>query len=224
MANERKPQRATGAGQNRILILLLAFALLTSAFKDLDRLQSVTRRLHSVTSSWAQLGSTLYASEIEPVSTTCPEALAQSEKSEEFEWVSQIAGQTPETKSINGGITAEPACSGEIAVLAMKKNRQTKGYARTRALSNVITAKKGSTDWKDALEFKNVKGGIDFEFPRTVSTTFDVEAFEGDNPSHFPSRVLGRVNRRRVTVTIEDARPEPLLKTLNGAIRIRRVS
>lgn len=223
MANERTPQRATGAGQNRILILLLAFAILTSAFNDLDRLQSVTRSIHSVTSSWVELGSTLYASEIEPVSTTCPEALAQSEKREEFDWVSQIAGEIPETKGINNDATiAAPACSGEIEVLAMRKNRETKANTRARILSRVITAKQVPADWKAALEFKQVKG--DIEFPRTLSTTFDVDAFDGVNPADFPSRVLSRVNRKRVIVTIEDARPEPLLKTLNGAIRIRRVS
>lgn len=224
MANERTPQRAPGAGQNRILILLLAFALLTSAFRDLDRLQSVTRSIHAVTSSWVQLGSTLYASEIEPVPTSCPEALARSEKREEFDWVSQIAGETPETNGINDGISAVPAGRGEIEVLAMRKSRETKGYARTKILSRAITAKQVPADWTQAFEFKKVKGGIGFELPRTLSARFDVDAFDGVNPSDFPSRVLGRVNHKRVIVTVEDARPEPLLRTLNGAVRIRRVS
>lgn len=121
MANERTTQKAPRSGQNRIFVLLLAFALLSNAARDLDRLQSVTRRIHSVTSSLMQ-GSTAYASEINPVTSSCPEALAQAEKSEEFHWVGQVAGgQALEIKGINGGITAEPARSGQIEVFALKR-------------------------------------------------------------------------------------------------------
>jgi Putative adhesin len=331
MANERTSQKASSSGQNRILVLLLAFAMLSSAVKDLDRLQSVTRRIHSATSSWMQLGSTVYASEIDPVSSSCPEALAQSEKSEEFHWVGQIAGgQALEIKGINGGITAEPARNGEIEVLAVKKGRQsnpsdvdikvvphaagvticavypseysdrpnscepgrafvtgskmdrressatinvrhndvsvdfkvkvpagvefigrtingeisarsltgnvdshtvngsidisTKGYARAKTVNGEITAKMGRADWSDALEFKTVNGGIDLDLPQTLSTRLDAETFNGDISSDFPLKGFGRVSRKHVTGTIGDGGRELLLKTLNGSIRIRRVS
>ncbi|HXD31925.1 MAG TPA: DUF4097 family beta strand repeat-containing protein [Pyrinomonadaceae bacterium] len=119
MANERTSQKAPRSAQNGIFVLLLAFALLSSAVKDLDRLQSVTRRIHSMTASVMQ-GSTVYASEVDPVSSSCPEVLA--EKTEEFHWVGQVQdGQALEIKGINGGITAEPARSSEIEVFAFKK-------------------------------------------------------------------------------------------------------
>ena len=77
MANEGTTQKAPRAGQNRIFILLLVFAAISSVSKDLDRLHALTTHIHGFTSSWMQLGSTVYASEIGPVADSCPEAPAQ---------------------------------------------------------------------------------------------------------------------------------------------------
>jgi len=124
MANEGTTQKAPRSGQNRFFILLLVFAAISSVSKDLDRLHSLTKQIHGYTSSWMQLGSTVYASEIAPVDGSCPEALAQTEKTEEFRWAGQVAnGLAIEIKGINGGISAEPARGTEVEVFATKKAR-----------------------------------------------------------------------------------------------------
>jgi len=331
MASERTPQKAPRLGQNRIFILLLAFAVFSSAAKDLDRLQTLARRAHSLTSSWVQLGSTAYASGVEAEPGSCS-AIAQAEKTEEFHWVGQVAGgQAIEIKGINGGITAEPAPGAEIEVIALKKARysnpsdvdikvvphasgvticavypteysdrpnacepgrgvfvqrdkterressgtvnvrhndvsvefrvrvpvgvefvgrtingeisakslsgnvdthtvngsidiSTKGYARAKTVNGEINAKMGRVDWSEALEFKTVNGGIDLDFPPSLSTKIQADTFNGEISSDFPLRVLGRVSRKHMSGTIGDGGRELLLKTLNGSIRVRRVS
>lgn len=326
MATERTSEKASRSGQNRIFVLLLVFAAISSAGKDLDRLHFLTQSIHSVTNELMQMGATAYASEIEPVTLSCP-AIAQAQKTEEFRWAGQIAsGQAIEIKGINGGITAEPASGGEVEVLAMKKARysdpasvnikvvphasgvticavyprdlvgdgngcepgkvartehrdppatmnvrpndvsvdfrvkvptgvsligrtingeisartlsgnvdsqtvngsidvSTSGYAQAKTVNGTITAKIGRADWHNALEFRTVNGGIDLDFPPSLSTRIEAETFNGGITSDFPLAVLGRISRKHLNGTIGQGGRELLLKTLNGSIRVRRVS
>ncbi|HEV7397839.1 MAG TPA: DUF4097 family beta strand repeat-containing protein [Pyrinomonadaceae bacterium] len=123
MANESTTQNTTRSGQNRILILLLLFAVVSSAGKDLGRLHLLTKSIYGAATSW--IGSTVYASEVAPAPASCPNALAQNEKTEDFHWVGQLAsGQAIEIRGTNGGISAEPARGGDVEVFAVKKGRR----------------------------------------------------------------------------------------------------
>ena len=129
MANER----TTRSGQNRIFILLLMFAAVSSGVKDLDRLRDLTRSLHNVAASWMQIGSTVYASGLAAEPRSCPEVTMVQEKSQDFHWVGPIAsGQSIEIRGINGGITAEPAPGSDLEVFAVKKGRRSDPASDTR--------------------------------------------------------------------------------------------
>src|SRR5215813_2357301 len=119
----QRAQKAAGTGQNKLFILLLAFALFSSAAKDLERVQSFASNVRGFVSS--HMGIPVYASEVPSLPEICPQAMAQEQKHEEFHWAGQIAsGQSIEIKGINGGITAEPARSGQVEVFATKKARR----------------------------------------------------------------------------------------------------
>lgn len=121
MANERTIR----SGQNRIFILLLMFAAVSSAVKDLDRLRDLSRSVQNVAASWMQIGSTVYASGLAAEPRSCPEVTMVQEKSQDFHWVGPIAsGQSIEIRGINGGITAEPAPGSDLEVFAVKKGRR----------------------------------------------------------------------------------------------------
>lgn len=123
MTNAGMPQKAR-TRQNRFFFLLLVLAALSGVVKDLDRLQTVTRSIHGWTSSWLEMGSTVYASGIPPA-VTCPTTGGQAARTEPFRWSGQVAaGQSIEIKGINGDITAEPATGDQIEVVATKKGRR----------------------------------------------------------------------------------------------------
>ena len=313
--------------QNGFFVLLLVLASLSGVAKDFDRLQTLTRTIYGFTAPWLQMGSTAYASSIPPAVNTCPAALVQSSKSEQFHWKGLIAaGQSVEIKGINGGISAEPAAGSEVEVVAIKKARRsdpagveikvvphaqgvtlcavypsdysdqpntcepgkgalrktggnssgtmnvrnndvsvefkvrvplgvefigrtvngeisatslngnvdshtvngsinisTTGYGQARTVNGEITAKLGSANWSDSLEFKTVNGGIDLDLPSALSTKIEAETFNGEIDSDFPLTVLRRVSRKHVSGTIGGGGRELLLKTLNGSIRLKRV-
>jgi len=331
MPNESTTQDTTRSGQNRILILLLLFAVVSSAGKDLGRLHLLTKSIYGAATSW--MGSTVYASGA-PLPASCPDALAQNEKTEDFHWVGQLAsGQAIEIRGINGGISAEPARDGAVEVFAVKKGRRsepssvaikvvphpggiticavypsdnpdnpnscepgrtafnssndepptehrdgtarnnvqhndvsvdfkirvptgvafvgrtvngeisarsltgnvdsrtvngsvdisTTGYARARTVNGEISARMGRADWSDALDFKTINGGIDLDFPPSLSTAIEAETFNGNIESDFPLTVTTKVSRKRKICTIGSGGRMILLKTLNGSIRVRRL-
>ena len=122
MANAGTTQKRPRSLQNRLFILLLVFAALSSVAKDFDRLQTLSSGVRGLTSSWFRIGETVYASGTSPAEKSCSEALGELAKTEEFRWTGVVgAGQSIEIKGLNGGINAEPAGGREIEVIAIKK-------------------------------------------------------------------------------------------------------
>jgi hypothetical protein len=124
--------------------------------------------------------------------------------------------------------------NGEISALSLTSNvdsrtvngsirLSTTGYAQARTVNGEITAKLGSVNWSDAIEFKTVNGGIDLDLPASLSTKIEADTFNGDISSDFPLAVMGKVSRRHLSGTIGGGGREMQLKTLNGSIRLRRV-
>ena len=125
MANAGATQKSAHTNQNRFFVLLLVLAAVSGVVKDLERLQTLTSSVHGLAASWLHIAPTVYASGMSPAESNCQEALGQTAKSEQFRWTGQVAaGQSIEIKGINGGISAEPAASGEIEVVATKKARR----------------------------------------------------------------------------------------------------
>jgi hypothetical protein len=114
----QKPARRL---QNRLFVLLLVLATLSSVGKDIDRLHTLGSGVHGL-ASWLHIGATAYASGMSPAEKSCSEAVGELAKTEEFRWTGQVsAGQAIEIKGLNGSISAEPAVGGEIEVVAVKK-------------------------------------------------------------------------------------------------------
>jgi Putative adhesin len=122
MTNARTTQKRSRKLQNRLFVLLLVFAALSNFAKDIDRLQAIGSGVHGLASSGLRIGSTVYASGLSPAERSCTEVLGELAKTEEFRWTGQVGtGQSIEIKGLNGSINAEPAASGAVEVVALKK-------------------------------------------------------------------------------------------------------
>ena len=122
IGSERKQNR----GYRTLLLLLVALAALSSAMRDLNRLQELASGLHEMASIWTDTGVvTVSAAGISAEESFCREAMSQTSKSsEEFRWSGNVApGKAIEIKGISGDIEAT-AGSGEVEVVATKHSRR----------------------------------------------------------------------------------------------------
>jgi DUF4097 and DUF4098 domain-containing protein YvlB len=128
-------------------------------------------------------------------------------------------------RTVNGEISAT-SLSGNVDSRTVNGsiNISTSGYAQANTVNGEITAKMGSANWSDSLEFKTVNGGIDLDLPAALSTQIQADTFNGDIDSEFPVTTSGRISRKHMSGTIGGGGRELLLKTLNGSIRLRRVN
>ncbi|MCU1264861.1 MAG: hypothetical protein JWM21_1179 [Acidobacteria bacterium] len=127
-------------------------------------------------------------------------------------------------RTINGEIRAT-SLTGNVDSRTVNGsiNISTSGYAQANTVNGEITARMGSANWSDSLEFKTVNGGIDLDLPGVLSTQIEAETFNGSIDSDFPLTLSGRVSRKHVSGTIGGGGRELLLKTLNGSIHLKRV-
>lgn len=127
-------------------------------------------------------------------------------------------------RTVNGEISAT-SLTGNVDSRTVNGsiNISTTGYAQAKTVNGEITARMGSANWSDSLEFKTVNGGIDLDLPAALSTKLEADTFNGEIASDFPLTVSGRISRRHMSGTIGGGGRELLLKTLNGSIRLKRV-
>lgn len=140
------------------------------------------------------------------------------------EWLVQVpAGVNFTGRNVNGGIEATglPAhveavtVNGGITV-------STSGTARATTVNGAINAAVGRADWTGALEFETVNGTISVSLPGNVSADVSATTVNGDIDTDFPLTVSGRFGPRRVSGTIGSGGRQLTLRTVNGAIAIRR--
>jgi hypothetical protein len=132
----------------------------------------------------------------------------------------RFSGQTVnggiETGALGGDVDARTV-NGSISVSAA-------GVARAKTVNGSITASLGRADWSGPLEFKTVNGAITLDLPSDTSAEVKAETLNGDITTDFPMTIVGRFSRRHLNGTIGSGGRELSLKTVNGSIRLRRVS
>src|SRR5258707_4670111 len=93
MANTGVTQKSSRTRQNRLFILLLVLAALSSVLKDLDHLQRLTSSIHGLTASFSHLTSAVYTSGKAPATNSCPVASGQTTQREQFRQTGQEAAR-----------------------------------------------------------------------------------------------------------------------------------
>jgi hypothetical protein len=127
MTNLNGSERKQNRGYRTLLLLLVALAALSSAMRDLNRLQELASGLQEIASIWTDTGVlAVSAAGVSAEESFCREAMSSqtSKSSEEFRWSGRVApGKAIEIKGISGEIEAT-AGAGEVEVVATKHSRR----------------------------------------------------------------------------------------------------
>ncbi len=109
-----------------MLLLLIALAVLSSATKDLNRLQNLLASVHEFAAEWHDHGLfTASAAGVSSGEIVSDDSLGQNTKEQEFSWHGRLAaGKAIEIKGLNGDVSAEPASGSEVEVVANKRSNQ----------------------------------------------------------------------------------------------------
>jgi hypothetical protein len=140
------------------------------------------------------------------------------------EWLVQVpTGVDFIGRNVNGAIeaTGMPAAVQAITVNG-SVSISTNGLARASTVNGGIDAIVGSAQWSGNLEFETVNGSITVSLPANVSADVSAATVNGDIETDFPLTVSGRFGPRRISGTIGAGGRQLTLRTVNGAVAIRR--
>lgn len=128
-------------------------------------------------------------------------------------------------KTVNGQVDASNLASDVDAnTVNGSIHVSTSGSAEAQTVNGSIVASMGRSDWRDALDFRTVNGGITLDLPANLSTEVRAETVNGDIVTDFPLTVTGRLGPRRLNGTIGNGGRRLDLSTVNGTIRLRKTT
>lgn len=133
------------------------------------------------------------------------------------------AGVRFDGRTVNGEVEAR-ALGADVRAHTVNGRIEvsTSGIVEAKTVNGSIDARFGSANWTDKLEFSTVNGSINLELPTDTSTDFRAETLNGDVSTDFPLASQNRAGRHKMSGTIGAGGRELTLKTVNGAIRLRR--
>jgi len=100
----------------------------------------------------------------------------------------------------------------------------TTGWVEASTVNGSIRATMGRADWPGELEFNTVNGGITLNLPATLNTEVRAQTVNGDMASDYPLTVSGRWGPRQLKGTIGNGGRELNLSTVNGGIKLRKIT
>ncbi len=143
----------------------------------------------------------------------------------EARFVVQVpAGVDFAARTVNGAVSATDL---DGAVKASSVNGRieisTAGLARASTVNGAIRARIGSSDWQGATEFHTVNGRVSVDLPHDAAFTVNAKTVHGRISSDFPISIhkKGWVGRS-AHGHVGEGGGRLSLKTVNGAIRLRR--
>ena len=126
-------------------------------------------------------------------------------------------------ETVNGGVQAT-GLHGNVETVTVNGgiDVSTTGYAEATTVNGSIEATLGRADWQGDASFQTVNGGITLNLPANLSADLRAETVNGEFESDFPVTISGRFGPRHVSGKIGDGGRRLDLRTVNGAIRLRK--
>jgi hypothetical protein len=125
-------------------------------------------------------------------------------------------------RTVNGSVLAEGLLGNVEAYTVNGGIRlDASGHARAETVNGSIRATLGKSDWKDAVAFKTVNGGVRVSLPAAADTSVRVETVNGGIANEFEMSQQ-RKTRRSLTGTIGKGGRELRINTVNGSVALRR--
>lgn len=130
-----------------------------------------------------------------------------------------------DASTVNGKIVATSLTgSVEAATVNGAIDVTAAGTVEARTVNGDIDASTGATSWNGTLSFKTVNGAITVTMPAGANALVDAKTVNGGLETDFPLTIHAGRGRgpRSIEGTIGSGGGELELKTVNGAIRLRR--
>jgi hypothetical protein len=130
----------------------------------------------------------------------------------------KFVGKTVNGDVEAGGLEADVAANtvnGDVSV-------STTGLARANTVNGSIHAAMGRGDWTGDLSFETVNGSVTVELPGNVNADVQAATVNGGMDTDFPLTVTGRFSMKKMRGTIGSGGRELNLKTVNGSIQLKR--
>lgn len=133
------------------------------------------------------------------------------------------AGVKLAVRNVNGAVSAENL-TGDIDVQTVNGavTAAGTGVVRAKTVNGPIDVSMGRADWTGALELQTVNGPVHVALPANASAEVDAQTVNGGLSTDFPLTVQGRFLRSRIQGRIGQGGRQLVLKTVNGAIELRR--
>jgi hypothetical protein len=135
------------------------------------------------------------------------------------------AGVKVDASTVNGGVEIDGATSEVVAhtVNGSVEARSTGGPVSSRTTNGDITVRSASID-REHTEYSTTNGSITVELPASVNADIDMRTVNGHLSSDFPLTVEGSFSPRRMHATLGKGGATLRLSTVNGSIRLRKLS
>lgn len=128
-------------------------------------------------------------------------------------------------RNVNGGVEASSLSASVEAYTVNGGIRiSTSGPAIGSTVNGSIKVEMGEVDPERGAEFTTVNGSIELRLPDNASANVSAETLNGPISTDFPVTVQGTFGRKHLNGTIGAGGPELRLKTVNGSIKLRRLS
>ena len=128
-------------------------------------------------------------------------------------------------RTVNGEVEAEHL-GGDVSAHTVNGSVRvsTTGFAEASTVNGSIVAEMGRADWTDGVEFSTVNGGITLDLPASLSAEVHAKTLNGDVITDFPLTMTGRFGPRNWHGTIGRGGRDLDLSTVNGSIRLRKIT
>jgi len=135
------------------------------------------------------------------------------------------AGVKVDASTVNGSVDVDGATSDVVAraVNGSVDARSTGGAVSARTTNGDVRVSAAKLDG-DHSEFTTVNGTVTVAIPASVDADVDMRTVNGRLTSDFPLTVQGSFNPRRLHATLGKGGTTLRLSTVNGSIRLRKLS
>lgn len=135
------------------------------------------------------------------------------------------AGVKIDASTVNGRVSVDGVTSTVVAhtVNGGIDASSTGGAVTARTTNGDVTVSSAKLDG-DRTEFTTVNGSITVSLPASVNADVDMRTVNGRLSSDFPLTVEGTFSPRRLHATLGKGGPTLRLTTVNGSIRLRKLS
>ena len=135
------------------------------------------------------------------------------------------AGVKIDASTVNGGVEIAGATSNVVAhtVNGSIDARSTGGSVTAHTTNGDVMVSSARLDG-DHTEFSTVNGTVTVSLPASVNADVEMHTVNGRLSSDFPLTVEGSFSPRRLHATLGKGGPTLRLSTVNGSIRLRKLS